>query len=134
MAWSSTDWEPWVVFVVCLVATAVLTGLLALLCHRRSRLHRRNQVDILSPKSGAPIRPISIHPEHIHSANATTPLLLSRSAIRLDARLSDGRFGQRHSAILVQQDDATTLYTRAVQVDQLDVNVFTHAQVSPCPA
>jgi hypothetical protein len=132
MAWSSDDWEPWVIFAACLVCTAVLSALVALFCYRRSRPHRFNQVDVLFDDKDARAKTGTNGFRHVQerSANAFDLISLPRSAIRLTTRLSDGRFGQRHNAMLVSHEHITTLYTRAIQVEEPDKSKFTHAEVS----
>eukprot|EP00045_Choanoeca_perplexa_P011330 m.119557 g.119557 ORF g.119557 m.119557 type:complete len:682 (-) comp15597_c0_seq10:121-2166(-) len=136
MTWTLSDWEPWLVFAVCLLATSIVTAAVLYLCHRRSQRHRLNKVDVLNLDGQSNHRSHTMTnngmfaTSRLATSNANSLLVLPRAAIHLTKRLSDGRFGQRHAAILTEHKHASTLYTRGVQVEQLDSSKFTHAEAA----
>lgn len=134
MAWTSDDWEPWVIFLASLVTTSALT---ALFCWRRSRRrnHRRfNQVDITAGNGDSPHRSDVKHAfmsnnGQSRSTSHSAPALLPKSAIRLRTRLIDGRFGHCYNAMITNHNQDSILYARAVRVQQLETTSDSYTEV-----
>eukprot|EP00730_Choanoeca_flexa_P020197 TRINITY_DN9878_c0_g1_i5.p1 TRINITY_DN9878_c0_g1~~TRINITY_DN9878_c0_g1_i5.p1 ORF type:complete len:153 (+),score=16.99 TRINITY_DN9878_c0_g1_i5:147-605(+) len=127
MAWSTSDWEPWVTLVGVILATTLLT-LLASYYYRRRKTHRFSRVEVIDGRPKSVVIDSYSPTAFPGNALATTPTIV-RAAVQIDRELSDGRFGKRYLGSLLDHADPSTAFARTVEILELNTGKYDRTKV-----